>query len=132
VSHAEFGPLVRRVADEHCARGALDPAFLDAVGVVLGTSGLHALVDALHASGDLPGVLTGLGGALPLPDAPRRVALAVSVLADPSRSRDAAVQLERARRHLGLLARHAETRPLDLRAEVEQLVTDLVAGRELP
>lgn len=124
--------LALRVATDHAARGTLEAAWLDAAGVVLGTSGLHRLVSALRTQDALPGVLTGLVPCLDLPDAPRQLAAAVAAMGDPDLSKALTVQLERARRHLALAEHLAQERPEDAAAERDQLARDLLAGRELP
>ena len=131
MSPPEFSDLVLAVASERRARGELDAAFLDAVAVVQGTGGLVQLVRSLQGDGGLPGVLSGLGETLQGPDPQRRVAAAVSRLAGRDASRQARVQLERARRHHGLLQGLPENHLEALGAEVDQLIEDLAGRREL-
>ncbi|GEM_PF-3347832 len=131
MSATAFDGLVLRVAAERRQRGDLDAAFLDAVAVVQGTEGLARLVSWLHEQGGLPGVLAGLAERLDSGGGARAVTAAVALLADREAGQAQAVQLERARRHLGLLAGLPASRRSDVSAEVEQLAQDLVAGREL-
>ncbi len=131
MSPPAFSRLVLQVASERRARGDLDAAFLDAVTVVQGTDGLVQLVTVLQAEGGLPGVLSGLTEALHGPDPQRRLASAVSRLAGRDDSRQARVQLERARRHLGLLQSLPEDQAVAVGEELAQLTDDLACAREL-
>ncbi len=130
MSDTAFEGLVLRVAAARRSRGDLDAAFLDAVAVVLGVDGLQRLVAWLVDEG-LPGVLVGLADLVALPDAGRRLSSAVARLADRDAARSCVLQLERARRHLGLLAGLGPAHASDLTAELAQLAADLAAGREV-
>ncbi len=126
-----FGDLVLRVASARAQRGELDASWLDASGLLLGLSGLRRLVQALHAGQALPGELAALAEADRASEGPRRLAALVGGLSDRELSRSNAVQLERARLHLELLAGLSPGRSQDVAEEVDQVVEDLVLGREL-